>query len=279
MAPDAIAEARKEFETIKSVREAALLPESRMPKLGVPELSLPTTPSAVSGPKPKQNPRDPKSSNWLVDAMAKETNTSAGRTPESRSKERKARSNSKNHDDGSRGEGARGFEARESAAAGSEREQRDEREEDVTAAVVVNPLNAFLGEWMTPQDYALLKPGLTPKEGSGVAGNVAGLPGSLGVTLPGNGLKDLSFGGPVASSNPPPTSPRENPYLQSLKPDAAVTSTLNRSRPTETSMVPNAPRQAPMVAPTPPVTPPPSKIPEFAKPPTDDRYFKQLKRF
>jgi hypothetical protein len=271
--PDAIAEARKEFETIKSVRDAALLPNGRMPKVGVPELSLPPTASPVVTPKAKPNPREAKSSTWLLDAMAKESNSSSSRTPESRARERSNRP-------GSRERGWSEFDRdpREMADDGRQaaRGDREEREDREQASAPVNPLNAYLGEWMTPQDYALLKPGLTSASVPGMAGGVAALPGTLGATIPEGGLKDLSFGSPVAPANAFPQAPRENPYLQSLKPEMPLAGAINRGRSIETTPVTVAPRQKPTIAPTPPVAPPQSKIPEFAKPPTDDRYFKQV---
>jgi hypothetical protein len=74
----------------------------------------------------------------------------------------------------------------------------------------------------------------------------------------------------------PPT--RENPFLPSLKSDSQVPSSGSpaRNRVPPPVVLP-APRAA--IAPSPaPLPPAQSTIPDFAKPPSDDKYFKQLNR-
>jgi hypothetical protein len=133
-----------------------------------------------------------------------------------------------------------------------------------------NPLNAFLADWMTPKDYALLKPGLQSSGTSTVA-----LPAGPKVSIaqPGSAL----FGNQASllsseASPAPVTKPTENPYLQALNEPAPVV--------TVPPTPPANPVPAPAVAPALPVPPQPqSKIPEFAKPATDNKLFKPLKRF
>jgi hypothetical protein len=272
---DPIAEARKDFESLKSAREAALLPGSRMPQVGVPELSLPSAgPNPGGGPTTKPLRQETKSANWLVDAMEKETNSKANRKKDLRSRDRKSRSGSRETDNlGLDRKSGAGEEGRELLTP-SERAQRDERDED-SAPTVVNPLNSFLGEWMTPQDYALLKPGLTPSAEFGTLPITSSV-GAFGGSVVAGQARDSTF---LNSARPPttlPPTPRENPYLQSLRPEIPVSSSPPRIRATETP--PIASRPAPTMAPE-PVDVPAPRIPEFAKPATDDRYFKQLKRF
>ena len=274
---EGIAEAKKNFDTIKSVRDAALLPNNRMPTVSVPELSLPTAPSTTTGTsKAKTNPREAKPANWLVDAMQKESSSNQLRDP--RIRDRKSRSGGRERDDADENrEGPDGpdFLANDKDTARIERERRDQREEDVTPAVA-NPLNEFLGSWMTPQDYALLKPGLTPSTDAGGATKVSPLPSSINGATPAGGLSDLARTGSVAPTIAIPP-PRENPYLQSLKTELPGTVSTTRR---QIEVAPIAPlSRPPPASTTPPVAPPPSKIPEFAKPSGDDRYFKQLKRF
>jgi hypothetical protein len=248
------------------------MPTSRMPTVVVPELSLPPSPATPGTSKAKTNPRETKSSSWLVDAMQKDS--SANRLRDTRTRDRKNRTGEREGDLLEENRGEPGLAANEKEAAKIERERREQREEDATTAVVANPLNGFLGSWMTPQDYALLKPGLTPPTDGGLGPKVSPLPNSTNVPIPSGGLSDLSRTGSL-----PPTTAisarRENPYLQSLKTEVPVTTTRRQN-----DVAPIAPPSRPPPAiTTPPVVPPPSKIPEFAKPSSDDRYFKQLKRF
>jgi hypothetical protein len=273
---DGIADAKKDFDTIKSVRDAALLPNSKMPTVSVPELSLPTSPPTTGTSKAKTNPREAKSPNWLVDAMQKDSSSNQLRDPRIRDRKNRLGERERDVTDENRDEPALAVNDKE--AAKIERERRDQREEDVTAAVVANPLNEFLGSWMTPQDYALLKPGLTPSTDAGIATKVSPLPGSINGATPAGGLSDLTRTGSVSPTIAIPP-PRENPYLQSLKTELpGAVSTTRR----QIEVAPIAPPSRPptVIAPTPvPVTPSPSKVPDFAKPSGDDRYFKQLKRF
>jgi hypothetical protein len=259
---DAIAGAKKEFESIKSSRDAGLLPKAALPRVNLPEVSA-IAPAVGIGTKQKIAAPEPKSSNWLVDAMEKQERPSDARGPNSRTRGRERKAAART-DDLEAGEPA----ARELlVAAGSE-------ERDVP--VVVNPLTQYLGDWMTPQDYSLLKPGLQSFEAGAAAKSSVGMgtpttAGALGIG------SEFVFGG-IASSPSSVIAPvtRENPYLQSMKPDLVTSSVVS---PKSVALPPmTAPRPG-TIAPPPPAPPAPTKIPEFVKPPSDDRYFKQLKRF
>src|SRR6476620_693753 len=80
---DGIAEAKKEFESIKSGRAATLLPDGRLPKVGLPEMSFPTGPATTLTPKAKKGPSEAKASNWLVDAMEKQSKSAGNRGQDS----------------------------------------------------------------------------------------------------------------------------------------------------------------------------------------------------
>lgn len=272
---EGIAEAKKDFDSIKSVRDAALLPNSRMPTVSVPELSLPTAPSAIGTSKAKPDPREAKSANWLVDAMKQSSSTSSSRLQDSRSGNRNSRSPSRDRDvTDEKGDG-RNLTESENDAARIEQDRRDQREEDVTAAVAANPLNDFLGTWITPRDYALLKPGLTPND-SGLGAKASALPSSISGTSVAGRLAELTRVGSASAAIAIPPS-RENPYLQSLKTELPSAMPPTR-RPIDVAPIASPPRPPPVIVPS-PVPPSQSKIPEFAKPTTDERYFKQLKRF
>jgi hypothetical protein len=270
---DPIAGAKKDLEGMKSARESALHPKSGGPRIRLPD--LPSTAAPLVVPKAPALPRDPKPASWLVDAMEKqkESRESEGLNPRARQRGGKDRRDQEYPETGDE-VGAGEMASRERARA---REQRKDLEPG-SLSVVVNPLTAFLGEWMTPQDYALLKPGLTP--GSDLA---SGLSPAAGLnpanTVAGAGPTSEVWQGASAFKpmvSPPP--PRENPFLQSLQPDSQVPS----GSPVRNVVPPSVavPAHRAPIPPSPaPIPPARSKIPDFAKPPTDDKYFKQLNRF
>ena len=259
---DAIAGAKKEFENIKAGREAALLPKSGLPRVNLPELRA-TAPAVALGMKPKIAAPESKPSNWLVDAMEKQAKVEDRRGATSRTRDRDGKAAPASPEDREVGGADREF----SPAAGSE--ERD-------ASVVANPLTRYLEDWMTPQDYALLKPGLESVE-PGVAAKTSGgmVPPAPAATV-GIGREFIFGGGPASPAAVVPV-PRENPYLQSLRPHPAISAGVMSSKPIAPAVL-SAPRTV-TIAPPPPAPPAPTKIPEFAKPPVDDKYFKQLKRF
>jgi hypothetical protein len=72
--------------------------------------------------------------------------------------------------------------------------------------------------------------------------------------------------------------PAENPYLQAMNEPPPVVNVPQVPPPTVSPLA-SSPTPT-MVAPAPATPPPPqSKIPEFAKPATDSKLFKPLKRF
>jgi hypothetical protein len=272
---DAIARAKKDFEAVKSTRNPALQPRGEMLRMSMPEWSTLSPGISVGTPQKKPAP-ETKSSNWLVDAMEK---TSKARNVRGQGGDRRDQQRASGADSLDRG--------REAIETPDEQRSRDGRnredKESKSPAGAVNPLARFLGEWMTPNDYALLKPGLI--ESLGARGDIKAMMtsnglGSVGSISPGTAgdpaLGSLSSSRPATFLPPPP---RENPFLQSLgttEPGAQIFA----AKPNVVTLPPTSQPARPPVSISPPVNPPPtSKIPEFGKPAGDDKYFKQLKRF
>lgn len=278
-----LSEAQKEFDAIKASRDPALPLKADLPRMSAPEFHGGASPTPRANPTTKSNKAraETKSKNWLVDAMQKpaEAREGRGRLPGELNPERDESGSTSNPDAASL-----------FAAEDSRREPVGKRSEeparknspDAPKEAVVNPLNRFLGEWMSPQDYALLKPGLT----AAATDSPLALNPTPGVTPPALPA-DVTVPGPIGSaaglprmaSGLPSGTPRENPFLQSLSPP------VNLLPASPATSVPKPVLTTPaVVAPTvsaPSVVSPalPGKIPDFARPAADDKYFKQLKRF
>ena len=268
--PDVMAMAKRDLETIKAVRETATQPKATLPQFEKPGLPAsmskpPVWVAPASSPKRKVN-------NWLLEAMEK---------PELR-KNREATS-AKTHDlarrDNLNGELARNTDGRESATgrldgreanmAGTKDQARDEKNR--------NPLAAYMASWMTPRDYALLQPsvaGLTAAEltARGEPSGEFALPSLVGRS--GSLSSNASFS-PV-ESQVAFFHTRENPFLAKSPETPVATSgvTIPLRVPVPRTAIPPAP-VSPVIEM--PITRPIG--PEFARPSTDEKYFKQLKRF
>lgn len=287
--------ARRDLDAIKALRDPSNQQKGALPKLTVPEMHTPT-PGAPQPWNPKKSgaaeQHAKKSQNWLVDAMEREARASQARERTSgssrdsrlwrdRNEKSGASSNTAGDELGERSERTEGALDRDGEAIAASRETRAEREPAHATPEVNNPLTRFLGEWMTPRDYAMLKPALDESlsgRGSELAGtSPAGA--TLGVSgLSGSDATLSGAGGPGRGRE----IPRDNPYLQAMQNLPAPTGpALLAGAPNVTSLPAPAPVASPRAeAPAPPiVVPPKSKIPEFAKPAQDEKYFKQLKRF
>lgn len=277
---EGLREAQKEFEAIKAARDPALQLKADLPRVSAPEWHGTTpAPSGTAGGQTraatKKLPGETKSKNWLVDAMQKPNPPRDGREPRGAADERETERDAL--------AGTRDFQTERSdphdELARSEEPAKKKENPPIAPEKVVNPLTTFLGDWMTPQDYALLKPGLSaPAANIGLA-NAPGAslsPVSSALTGPGSNLS----AGPGSLSAPAavlPT-PRENPFLQTI---AVVPPSTLMPMPTIVRPPASVPSGGlPQVnVPTPAPVPPPAKTPEFARPGADDKYFKQLKRF
>jgi hypothetical protein len=124
----------------------------------------------------------------------------------------------------------------------------------------------------------LLKPGLMQTFDPRPDAKTSSLLAPPGSSLTSGGLNDFALG--IATMAQPSTTarqPRENPYLESLKPEPAGNSLAALKA--VTLPPPRVQSVSSTVVSPPTSTPPQTKIPEFAKPAADDKYFKQLKRF
>lgn len=259
--------AKREFDAVKSLREFG--PDARD---GVPRLTMPTMPGAGIAPavappgsalkRPEQE-RQP-SKNWLVDAMEKRPNEKGARPGEDRDSDRE-------HD------------PRDPRDSRSARARGDDEEEKRNRTEPPNPFSRYLGDWMTPQDLALLKPALDAHraDNTGLSGARPAGAGDSAFSWSETGAKALAaspkIGGRLQQANPV----RENPYLEALgggRPPAPPVP-LPASPPS--GSFGNNASVSPNISPVPPNPLParPGQVPEFVRPNTDEKHFKQLKRF
>ncbi len=266
---DAIAIARREFEAVKSARDSVAQPKETFPRISAPELHVPPSGGAWTPQKSTllEKEKEKKSANWLVDAMEKSADARKDRERGGVERERDRGPMSRRAD--REKEGEEDGEKRTTANGAEERERKPE-------TAVTNPLSAFLGTWMTPQDFALLKPGI--EQGFSATG---GASSSGTSTLPGTGSafplpgSDASSAA-TAAARAAAATPRENPYLAML---GSVTPVSSASVAAPPLPAPAANRGVIAPPSLPPVSAPKSSVPDFVKPATDEKYFKQLKRF
>ena len=264
---DSISSAKRDFDAVKAARNPALQQKGEVPRIGVPDLR---TGAPAPGPTaPKKLGTEKKSANWLVEAMEKQ-------------QPRKDRGRDSDRDKFGRDTSKSSSDPETEPDDFIETKKRNESdaitaEEDKRKDEPVNPLASYLGEWMTPQDYALLKPSLERSlSKSGLEGSTSPI-SSLAPSL-----------GPIggSESNAAPGAnvrgalgmlPRENPYLATVGP--APQSPIASGPVFVPPPAPVSSAPSPVMGPAPLAEPPRSKIPEFAKPAQDEKYFKQLKRF
>ncbi len=263
---DAIAAAKRDFNAIRGARGASDSSNADLSSLSAPELQttaplprLQSTPKADSGAANKN-------ANWLVDAMMKQDGKEARDSHE-------PISTAIQHD----GETTSAQDQRTSANPRAANAEGNLSVAEKRTGPEFNPLARYMVGWMTPQDYALLKPGL-----DGAA--AASLTSRGDPSLPAVG-SDLSVLGDTGSAldlgamnKAAPFAlpkPADNPFLQSINGGGASTSGAF-----VTAAAPSLPAASISLTPVPvEVAPVKSKIPDFAKPAMDEKYFKQLKRF
>ena len=269
---DGFDKVRKELEATKNARTPAAPPAAGLSSSALPDWQGAATIPPPPSPAGRKIPgRETKPSNWLVEAMS-QTNSSLGSSgTEENATRAVGEARLLPEKNGSRSFGP------EKAAAGV-----DIRELKPLAGqpVAPDPFARFLGGWMTPQDYALLKPVAVgesaPRDMSRATGSVAP---SLNARTPELSTSIRTNGsGESAKKNVPSPAPRENPYLPALAaPGVASSPALAAPKPPIIS--PLRPVAAPnLIQPT-ATTPPPLKPPDFPPLSDDEKYFKQLKRF
>jgi hypothetical protein len=278
-ADDSIAAAKRDLAAIKapagSQDPSAALPALQMKDIGpMPGASGPQLPNLSD--QEKEDALDPSkkkrsTGNWLVDAMDKKADEQKDPKSRYRDKEELLRADQ----DLLKGD------EKDAQMGDATREKSDSKE---VANSVYNPLDSFMNGWISAKDHDLLLPssrgeGLTGSEGA--KGRAELLPGlDLGASSAAveslispadvEGLADSAKAGP-------------NPYLALLEfqaapqvrffsaPDglgAGITGPPDISRGLSTSGVDRPPAEASR-----------SFIPDFAQPPDDDKYFKQMKKF
>ena len=256
-AEEGIAVAKREFDAVKSQRGARDSAKLELGGLAAPEIQ-------VGGPAPQALPSASeatlaarkKSANWLVDAMAEAEKKKS--VSDARDKKPDDRAPDKDAD----------------ALSTARQEPRDANKSIEPAG---NPLDRYMASWMSPHDFSLLRPVLAGDTTNFLSGRnettLAGLDAGLGDTVHTDSLGLLPGGVPTTGI---PAPPRENPFLEGLTPPPQTSLRL-----LPTTMAPaNATNPtSSLLAPAP--QPPPAKAltPDFVKPRTDEKYYKQMKRF
>lgn len=261
-----IANAKRDFESIKAAREPMLQPKPDFPRMGMPEMRA--GPPEPRWTQPRAVGPEQKESNWLVEAMEKKNESRNERerpTPE-------------------RDRTERGIESREKSTADrlDERGDRDanDKKGEKPATVAVNPFSKFLSSWMTPQDLALLQPSLTQTASSQIDTRLNSPTGSTSSAM-GSSLAANAVFGLVSNTQPvqPPSVPRENPYLSGFNATAVGAGSSPPIQPAASAQSLTPATNIPLSAAPPPTSPTRSVVPDFVRPTSDEKYFKQLKRF
>jgi len=273
--PDTIDAARADLLRLKSDRAGVRTAPGGVPGIEAPEWHggrAPATPVNPARPNPRAVTRNP---NWLVEAMQK---SGAAREGE------RARAGAGSLLEAGLFEEVGGRRERSEGAPGELREAETRPASPnslppAESAAALNPLATFLSDWMTPQDLALLQPGLTGNLAGGAGPPVPVTPFSpaSGGVSPTSTIAGGGISVPVRPSTAGLGTVNDNPFLQALAPPSANIPALSTAPPMALFRPPAAPSSNAIVSPPAPV--PPSRIPELARPPSDDRYFKPLKRF
>lgn len=277
---DSIAAAKRDLAAIKSPlspQETGALPLVDMKDLGPmpgglrPEVS--PLPDTERDPSLGPNKKKVGTGNWLVDAMDKNTS----------SKE----AGSKEKDDILKGDpdliraDEKGVRLEKDPLAPDE--PREKEQPKPSAQAVYNPLDSFMGSWISARDHDLL---LTPARSDGIAGPDSGK--TRADLLPGIEVNSSQPSEDFVLPQPDPTAfgdPRSpaNPYVavMDLLPASPLASFAASGAPAfAPSELQDVPRgMSSSGADARPIDSTRSFIPDFAQPDDDDKYFKQLKKF
>jgi hypothetical protein len=274
-APEGLAGAKRDLEAVK----AAAIPGAGATVRGLPTLDLPSLSPAGSenpgppplGPLPKLAPR-PAGSDWLSTDAIDLSRSGHGPSATARGDRTRRDANDLGGD-----LQVSGWPQSDSAPLA-----RDANVRELALLKAVNPLSPYLSGWISPQDFRLLAPA----------------PESAGITLPSNagqGTGDslasaerLGSGIPADSSRIPASigGPRSdasgrsaNPYLEAFSSSSlAPNPTLKAPVPTPTSTPVLPPPTSAAALPSEPATSP-TRVPDFVRPTTDEKYYKPMKRF
>jgi hypothetical protein len=282
-----LAATERDLELIKATREPAASIAGAWPGIAAPE--WPHGPATAPLPRPAPAPKaagaaQKKSAHWLVKTMERKPEEHGAKAePE------KHRGHARD-DHTPAAEFATGQEIADVAGGGfaGENREREAGKRDARGVTVEaregkpepapNPFAPYLAGWMTPADYALLKPVLEAANGADL--------GAGGAANAANAASFSFLPGPSAApSGPPRDTAPENPFLQAM---AAVSAsvTVGAVGPSGAGAAPANPAPAaviftPAIEPAPPLPTPAAKAtqPDFVKPQSDEKYFKPLRRF
>lgn len=281
-----ISAAKRDLEAIKSSRNPALQTKGAdLPQFTVPELQVGNGEPVLLRKDPKkENGLEKKSKNWLVDAVMDKKSDSTSLNARDRKGAAPLQESERLSLDGPNA--ANNTTAQDGTAASllaTETSANKDNERTPPAPPVVNPLTRFMAGWMTPQDYALLQTnpsGSAAEHGTPSASSSVFLPGTTGAGVSleaGDGIMGRFESRKNTSEI---VTPRDNPYLQGLAVPAPSSSPVYAAPPAPLPP-PATTNSAPIFAPSPApeIAPAKSRIPDFVRPASDDKYFKPLKRF
>ncbi|HEY1791673.1 MAG TPA: hypothetical protein VGG34_02040 [Opitutaceae bacterium] len=274
-APDPVAAAKKDLAEMKAPSgqqdAASALPSLDLKDMGpLPGADHADAAAAVPDKDPSLDPAKRKSGtgNWLVDAMDKRT-------------DRQRDSRTRGSDDGSKSDldlllgdkSGEGYDKDASGEEGTAAGRDDARDPDAGASKAYNPLDSFMGSWVSANDRELLAPSRADPSRSDL---IAGLDGAPQVSAPDAAPGEAEDWAPIADAAP-------NPYVgalgDTLEPQVRIPAPAGPDD-FETLFMPDVSKglSAPAAGPEPSADQR-SVVPDFAQPTDDDKYFRQLKRF
>lgn len=278
---DSISAAKRDFSAIKS---SSVAPDAPMPMLDMRDMG--PAPGAPAAPTPLPTDKDPSldpakkasgTGNWLVDAMDKNPSRSqASRPGDERTKGDLGPANDTEKLDGERADAAGSREGPSGAGA------RDAGGPKEPAERVYNPLDSFMGSWISARDHELLAPASKGEAPGGAEpAPHSDVPGGPDI-VPSGSLVDMLLAPPAAASWMD-AKPEANPFVASSdsEPAAAVrffsgADAAGFSAFGPADAVPGAGLSGRVSQPADNSR---TFLPDFAQPSDDDKYFKQMKRF
>lgn len=274
-ATDTLESARDEIRGLKAGRDARGVAEGGLPRIAAPEWhggAVPAPPARPVQPNPAAGARNP---NWLMDALQQPD--AGGVRARDREDARGGRTGERITFERTDGARSRSGQAPGELRGAAERSPPDRGQPGLVA--LTNPLTVYLDDWMTPQDFALLKPGLDGRPAAALPlGNLGAAPGGFPSGLPpGPMLPPGAAAVPVVPATGGLGVGRENPFLAALNAPAAAG--MAATPPVVSSPAPRPGTVTTPPAVPPPATPPVPRVPEFARPTADEKHFKPLKRF
>lgn len=276
---DSIAAAKKDFDSIKA-STASPVAGSSLPTLDMKDVGPAPGAPAIEAPTPLPSEKDLSldptkrkggTGNWLVDAMDKNSDKAkSGKAGDDLLKEDGDLASDADREEG---RGARDAQSRaEDHEAGSPKD---------AANHVYNPLDSFMGSWISARDHDLLVPS-TKGDGQAEGDGAKARPEAPGTdVVPSGSLTDMLLPAPDTASWSD-SKVEANPYIAPVETEASPAARIF-SAPDGASFSPLEPI-APMGGSTAsgvgtaPIDASRSFIPDFAQPP-DDQAFKQMKRF